>query len=94
MVDGKPFEVVGIVRYEGLRAGGETAHPYLFGSDTGRRQQGSLFVRVKGDASAALPALRREIRAVDAGVPINQAMSHDQRHRQPASGCTESRWES
>ncbi len=75
MVDGRPFEVVGIVRYEGLRAGGETSHPYLFCSDTGRRQQGSLFVRVKGDVAAALPTLRREIRAVDAGVPINQAMS-------------------
>ena len=30
---------------------------------------------MKGDAVAALPALRREILAVDAGVPINQAMS-------------------
>jgi putative ABC transport system permease protein len=29
---------------------------------------------VSGDASAALPALRREIRAVDASVPINHAM--------------------
>ena len=55
MVDGKPFEVVGIVRYEGLRAGGETGQPYLFGSDIGRRQQGSLFVRVKGDASLPSP---------------------------------------
>ena len=75
MVDGNPSEVVGIVRYEGLRAGGETAHPYLFCSDTGRRQQSSLFVRVKGDVSAALPTLRREILAAGAGVPINQATS-------------------
>jgi predicted permease len=75
MVDGRPFDVVGVVHYEGLREAGETVHPYLFGSDTGRRTQGSVFVRVKGDASAALPALRREIRAVDAGVPINHAMS-------------------
>lgn len=75
MVDGRPFEVVGIVRYEGLRAGGETTRPYLFCSDPGRRQQGSLFVRVKGDTVAALPALRREILAADANVPINQAMS-------------------
>ena len=75
MVDGRPFEVVGIVRYEGLRAGGESARPYLFGSGTGNRQQGSVFVRVKGDAAASLLALRREIRAVDAGVPINHATS-------------------
>jgi predicted permease len=75
MVDGRPFEVAGVVRYEGLRAGGETGHPYLFCSDTGRRQQGSLFVRVKGDASASLPSLRREILASGAGVPINQATS-------------------
>ena len=75
MVDGKPSEVVGIVRYEGLRAGGDTAHPYLFCSDTGRRQQSSLFVRVKGEVSAALPTLRREILAAGPGVPINQATS-------------------
>ena len=74
LVDGRPFDVVGVVQYEGLREGGETSRPYLFGSDTGRRTQGSVFVRVQGDTSAALPALRREIRAVDAGVPINQAM--------------------
>jgi hypothetical protein len=75
MVDGRPFEVVGVVRYQGLRAGGDTARPYLFCSDSGRRQQGSLLVRVKGDPVAGLSTLRREIRAVDAGVPINQAMS-------------------
>jgi ABC-type antimicrobial peptide transport system permease subunit len=74
MVDRRPFEVVGIVRYEGLRAAGDTARPYLFCSDTGRRQQSSLFVRVKGgDASAALSTLRREILAAGADVPINQA---------------------
>ena len=75
MVDGTPFGVAGVVRYQGLRAGGDTARPYLFGSDSGRRQQGSLLVRVKGDPVAALTPLRREIRAVDANVPINQAMS-------------------
>lgn len=31
-------------------------------------------MRVRGDAVAALPTLRREILAADAGVPINQAM--------------------
>ena len=75
MVDGRPYDVIGIVRYEGLRAGGETGQPYLFCSDTGRRTQGSLFVRVKGDVAAALPTLRGEIRAADASVPITQATS-------------------
>ena len=74
LVDGRPFEVVGIVRYEGLRAAGDISRPYLFGSDVGRRQQGSLFVRVQGDPNSALPTLRREVRSVDASVPINQAM--------------------
>jgi predicted permease len=73
MVDGRPHEVAGIVRYQGLRAGGETANPYLFSSDVVRRQQGSLVVRVKGDVSSALSTLRREILAVDPSVPINQA---------------------
>jgi len=74
IVDGKPFEVIGVVRYAGLRARGEITQPYLFSSDNGRRQQSSLFVRVKGDAAVALPSLRREILAVDRDVPINQAM--------------------
>ena len=75
IVDGRPFEVVGVVRYHGLRVQGDTARPFLFCSDSGSRQQRSLFVRVEGDPVAVLPTLRREIRAVDAGVPINQAMS-------------------
>ena len=75
IVDGRRFEIAGIVHYEGLHPGGETEGPYLFCSDTSRRQQGSLLVRVKGDAAAALDTLRREVLAVDADVPINQAMS-------------------
>jgi hypothetical protein len=75
LVDGGPFDIVGVVRYEGLRERGESSRPYLFGSHTDRRTQGSVFVRVQGDASAALPALRHEIRAVDARVPINHATS-------------------
>ena len=75
MVSGRRFEVVGIARYQGLRAQGDTARPYLFCSDPNRREQGSVMVRVNGDAEAALPTLRREILAVDALVPIDQAMS-------------------
>jgi len=74
IVDGQPFDVIGIVHYAGLRAGGDAEQPYLFRSDVGRRQQGSVFVRVKGDVSDALPTLRREILAVDPAVPITQAM--------------------
>ena len=58
-----------------VRVQGDTARPFLFCSDSGSRQQRSLFVRIGGDPVAVLPTLRREIRAVDAGVPINQAMS-------------------
>ena len=77
MVGGTSFEVVGIAHYEGLRAGGDTAHPYLFSSDPARRDHASrtLLVRVRGDVVAALPTLRREVLAVGAGVPLNQAMS-------------------
>jgi predicted permease len=74
MVDGSALEVAGVVRYEGLRAAGDTARPFLFSSDIGKRQQGSVFVRVKSDAPAALAALRQAIRAADASVPIYQAM--------------------
>ena len=74
MVRGRPFEVVGIARHQGLRARGDTTRPYIFCSDPNRREQQSLMVRVNGDAAAALPTLRREILAVDARVPIYQAM--------------------
>lgn len=74
MVDGSPFEVAGIVRFQGLRALGDTSHPYLFRSDIARRQQSSVFVRVKGNASDVIPTLRRELLAADPNVPINQAM--------------------
>src|SRR4029453_3514521 len=50
MMDGKPFEVVGVVHYEGLRAGGATANPYLFCAATGRGQQTTPLRRgVRGD---------------------------------------------
>ena len=75
MVGGRPFEVVGIARYQGLREQGDTTRPYIFCSDPRGGEQGSLLVRVNGDAEAALPTLRREILAVDAHVPIYQAMS-------------------
>jgi macrolide transport system ATP-binding/permease protein len=73
LVGGKPFEVVGTARFFGLRAEGDTSRPYLFISEPGARQR-AIFVQVKGDPVAALPSLRREILAVDASVPIDNAM--------------------
>lgn len=74
-IDGSTFEIAGVVHYEGLREEGDATRPYVFASDSGRRQLRSVLVRVKGDAAASLLSLKREIRAVDATVPIHQAMA-------------------
>jgi predicted permease len=75
LVDGAPFEIIGLAHYDGLRPAGDVTLPYLFGSDPGSRPQGSVIVRVRGDAVAAIPTLRGEIRAVNGAVPISQAAS-------------------
>jgi predicted permease len=74
MVRGKPFDVIGVAHYEDLRAGGDTNRPFLFCSDPEKMPVGNLLVRVKGHPQAAMLVLRREIRAVDATVPVHQQM--------------------
>lgn len=79
MVGGTSFEVVGIAHYEGLRAGGDTAHPYLFSSDPARRDHTSrsLLVRALGARASAVVTLvlREGLRLAVIGVPLGLAAS-------------------
>jgi predicted lysophospholipase L1 biosynthesis ABC-type transport system permease subunit len=66
MVDGKPHEVVGIVRYDDFRRSGVAPGPFLFRPGLSNR----MMVRVDGDPRQMLSLLRREVRAVDPEVAI------------------------
>ena len=74
--DAKPYEVIGVAQYKGVRPGGAAPGASLFRADwasvTG---SGRMLVRVKGDARTMLPLLRQEIVAVDPNVAISEALS-------------------
>ena len=74
--DAKPYEVIGVAQYKGVRPGGAAPRASLFRADwasvTG---SGRMLVRVKGDARTMLPLLRQEIVAVDPNVAISEALS-------------------
>ncbi|MBI2690087.1 MAG: ABC transporter permease [Acidobacteria bacterium] len=63
--------VVGDVKYQGLE--GETPPVYYEYAGSGYSSVMWLLVRAKGDASALLPSVRAEIRAVDPAIPIARA---------------------
>src|SRR4029078_8691637 len=59
----KPYEVVGVAQYKGIRRGGAAPGASLFRADWS--PTGRMLVRVKGDSRTMLPMLRQEIVAVD-----------------------------
>jgi predicted permease len=74
-VQGKPHEVIGVAQYKGLRPGGLAPRASVFRADwASAAPSGRLLVRVKGNARAMLPLLRREIAAVDPNVVINESL--------------------
>lgn len=73
--DAKPYEVIGVAAYKGVRPGGAAPEPSLFLADwASGTVSGRMMVRVKGDARTMLPALREEIVAVDPNVAITEAL--------------------
>jgi predicted permease len=78
VVDGLPHEVVGVVRlvpYHNLTeqpAPGLFLNYWQYESADAWAADSRTHVRVAGDAAAMLPALRREIAAVDPNVPISE----------------------
>ena len=78
VVDGTPYRVVGVVRNAQYRSASQPEAPYLY-TDFWQDEPIAtepvdvrLHVRVDGDPRAMLPAIRRAIREVDAGVPISE----------------------
>ena len=74
--DAKPYEVIGVAQYKGVRPGGAAPGASLFRVDWASAvASGRTLVRVKGDARTMLPLLRQEIVAVDPNVAIGEALS-------------------
>ena len=74
--DAKPYEVIGVAQYKGVRPGGAAPGASLFRADWASAVgSGRMLVRVKGDARTMLPLLRQEIVAVDPNVAISEALS-------------------
>jgi putative ABC transport system permease protein len=73
--DGKPYQVIGVAQYKGVRPGGVAHGASLFRVDwASAAVSGRMLVRVKGDARTMLPLLRQEIVAVDPNVAISEAL--------------------
>ena len=73
--DAKPYEVIGVAQYKGVRPGGAAPGASLFRADwASAAGSGRMLVRVKGDARTMLPLLRQEIVAVDPNVAISEAL--------------------
>jgi putative ABC transport system permease protein len=68
----KPYEVIGVAQYKGVRPGGADPGASLFRADWS--PSGRMLVRVKGDSRTMLPLLRQEIAAVDPTVAISEAL--------------------
>jgi putative ABC transport system permease protein len=74
--DPKPYEVIGVAQYKGVRRGGAAPEASLFRADwSPATGSGRMLVRVKGDAGTMLPLLRQEIVGVDPNVAISEALS-------------------
>jgi putative ABC transport system permease protein len=74
--DAKPYDVIGVAQYRGVRPGGVAPGASLFRVDWASAvASGRMLVRVKGDARTMLPLLRQEIVAVDPNVAISEALS-------------------
>ena len=71
----KPYEVIGVAQYKGVRPGGAAPGASLFRADwSPATGSGRMLVRVKGDSRTMLPLLRQEIVAVDPNVAISEAL--------------------
>ena len=71
MVGSKPYEVVGIARYQDVQRGGDAHRPFLFRPEFGYNR---LLVRLRGEPEGLLPALVREIVRVDPNVVISEQL--------------------
>jgi len=71
MVGSKPYEVIGIARYQDVQAGGDAHRPFLFRAEFGYTR---ALVRLRGEPERLLPSLVREIVGVDPNVAISEQL--------------------
>jgi len=77
LVNGHPHQVVGIVKDVRLQTRGMPVEPYVYAPFWQNPVQldARLCVRVRGDPTAMLPALAREVNRVDPDVPIAETIT-------------------
>jgi putative ABC transport system permease protein len=71
IVDDRPYEVVGVVKYGNFRRSVEAPQPFIFTAEFGGNR---MLVRLQGDLHTMLPVLRREILTVDPNVAISEEL--------------------
>ncbi len=81
IVEGRRFQVVGVVADVQLQNRGEAPQPYVYTPywQNPESVDARLQVRVSGDAAAALPRLMREVARVDPSVPLTEPWTLEQR---------------
>jgi predicted permease len=78
-IDSRTYSIVGVVRGAQYHAMTESVVPYVFLNYWQQQPNGGwssdsrTFVRVRGNAAAMMPAIRRAIAAVDPAVPLSEA---------------------
>jgi predicted permease len=84
-IDGLPHDVIGVVRAAQYHTIAEQPVPYVYlnywqqDARGGWAADSRTHIRVRGDASAMMPAIRREIASVDRAVPLSEDYSLDTR---------------
>jgi putative ABC transport system permease protein len=84
-IDGRPHEIVGVVRAAQYHAITEPPAPYVYlnywqqPEDAGWSADSRTLVRVREDAAAMMPRIRREVAAIDPIVPLNEDYALDTR---------------
>jgi predicted permease len=77
IIDDREYTIAGVVKDARLRNALEAPLPFLYLPywQDGRQIDSRMCIRVAGDPGAMLPLIRREIAAVDSGVPISEDMA-------------------
>jgi predicted permease len=81
MLDGKSFQVVGVVQDHGLHRFGEpspaTAYVAFWQNSFGPQIDARIAIRVEGDPAEIFTPLRQALAAVDAAVPVTETITMD-----------------
>jgi predicted permease len=85
MLDGKPFQVVGVVKNYRVHRSDETppatAYVAFWQSSFEPQIDARVAIRVEGDPAQLFPPLRRALEAVDPAVPVTETITIDAQRR-------------